>query len=133
MKQLTVILSFLMMLSSPAVAQNLGDIYYSKAIKARYANDVPDYPNIIKFYRLSAGHGNTSAQNNLAVMYRYGDGVPKDYITAHMWFNIAAANGHDRAGIFRDELTKQMTTAGNEKAQAMARECLNSGYTNCGY
>ena len=127
------VLAFLMMFCSPVLAQSLGDVYYSKAFEARYGNDVPDYSNVIKFYRLSAEQGNTQAQTNLAVMYRYGDGVPKDYITAHMWFNIAAANGHERAGTFRDELTRQMSKAGNEKAKAMARECMSSSYTKCGY
>ena len=51
---------------------------------------------------------------------------------AHMWYNLAAANGHKKAGGWRDELAKKMSPAAIEKAQAMARECMSSGYTKCG-
>ena len=51
---------------------------------------------------------------------------------AHMWSNIGAANGNEGGGINRDEIAKEMTPAAIEKAQAMARECMSSGYTKCG-
>ena len=50
-----------------------------------------------------------------------------------MWYNIASANGQDQAGGYRDERADLMTPAAIEKAQAMARECMSSGYTKCGY
>jgi len=52
---------------------------------------------------------------------------------AHMWYNIASANGHEKAGGYRDELAGLMPPEDMSKAQAMARECINSGYTKCGY
>jgi len=52
---------------------------------------------------------------------------------AHMWFNIGAANGDDNAGDSRDKTAKKMTPAAIETATAMARECMSSGYTKCGY
>ena len=42
------------------------------------------------------------AQNDLAVMYEYGDGVLQDNTMAHMWHNIASANGDDKSGKCRD-------------------------------
>ena len=66
-------------------------------------------------------------------MYEYGNGVLQDNTMAHMWYNIASANGHEKAGGYRDELAGLMTSADISKAQAMARECMNSGYTKCGY
>ena len=66
-------------------------------------------------------------------MYDLGKGVPQDYAMAHMWYNIGAANGHKLGGTNRDSLSKQMTSADISKAQAMARECMNSGYKKCGY
>lgn len=59
--------------------------------------------------------------------------LPPDNVMAHMWFNIASANGHEDAGESRDDLAANMTTPDIYKAQAMARKCLDSGYTECGY
>jgi TPR repeat protein len=39
----------------------------------------------VKWYRLSADQGDAFAQHNLGYMYAKGDGVPQDYIQAHMW------------------------------------------------
>ena len=36
-------------------------------------------------------------------MYRNGNGIPQDNITAHMWNNITSANEHEDVGEFRDE------------------------------
>ena len=65
-------------------------------------------------------------------MYEYGKGVLQDNVIAHMWYNVAAANGDDKAGKRRDLIAKKMSPAAIEKAQAMARECMSSGYTKCG-
>jgi TPR repeat protein len=64
-------------------------------------------------------------------MNEYGDGVLQDNITAHMWYNIASANGHEKAGEYRAELAGLMTADAIEKATAMARECMNSNYKKC--
>ena len=50
---------------------------------------------------------------------------------AHMWYNIASANG--QAGKWRDELEGLMTPADISKAQAMAREYMSSDYKKSGY
>ena len=69
-----------------------------------------------------ADQGDAKAQYNLGLMYREGRGVPQDYITAHMWFNLAAAQGSSRASKNRDHVAKQMTSADVYKAQKLARE-----------
>jgi uncharacterized protein len=94
---------------------------------------IQDYAEAVKWYRLAAEQGYAGAQNNLGVMYEFGDGVLQDNTMAHMWYNIASANGDDKSGEWRDELAGQMTSTAIEKAQAMARECMSSGYTKCGY
>ncbi len=92
-----------------------------------------DYAEAIRWYRLAADQGAATAQYNLGVMYEYGGGVLQDNVMAHMWYNIASANGHDKAGEWRDERAGLMTSAAIEKAQGMAHECMSSGYQNCGY
>ena len=91
-----------------------------------------DNAEAVKWYRLAAEQGNVSAQNNLGVMYENGLGVLQDNVMAHMWYNIASANGVEKAGEWRDKRAGLMTSADISKAQAMARECMSSGYKNFG-
>ena len=51
---------------------------------------------------------------------RRGQGVPQDYVQAHMWFNLAAAQGDPSAAKQRDLLALKMTPSQIEKAQALA-------------
>ena len=37
-----------------------------------------------------ADKGDAGAQGNLGFMYYLGQGVPQDYVQAHVWFNLAA-------------------------------------------
>ena len=95
---------------------------------------VPQEKNeAIKWYRLAAEQGFSGAQLFLGDMYAKGDSVLQDNVMAHMWFNIASANGVETAGEYRNERAGLMTTADISKAQAMARECMSSGYIKCGY
>ena len=86
----------------------------------------------VEWYRLAAEKGNASAQADLGGMYATGKGVPQDNIMAHMWYNLGAANGFEKAGEWRDERAGFMTNADISKAQALARQCMSSGYTKCG-
>ena len=94
---------------------------------------IQDYKEAGKLYRLAAEQGYASAQGNLGIMYYYGHGVIQDNTIAHMWFSVGAANGDEVGGSNIDKIAKKMAPAAIEKAQAMARECMNSGYTKCGY
>jgi TPR repeat protein len=65
------------------------------------------------------------AQSNLGFAYRDGEGVPQDYVQAHMWLNLAAAQAKpdDRvAAEARDKLVAKMTSAQIAEAQRLARE-----------
>ena len=86
----------------------------------------------MKWFRLAAEQGIAKAQSNLGTMYELSKGVLQDNAVAHMWYNIGAANGNELGGTNRDKIAKKMTPAAIEKAQAMARECMSSGYTKCG-
>ena len=92
-----------------------------------------DYKEAARMYRLAAEQGFPMAQNSMGMVYEYGIGVLSDNVMAHMWYNIASANGQDKAGESRDAKASQMTSTDISKAQAMARECMSSGYTKCGY
>jgi hypothetical protein len=53
--------------------------------------------------------------------------VPQDYVTAHMWFNLSAAQGHPDAVNSRDILAQRMTPAQVTEAQKLARAWKPSG------
>ena len=91
-----------------------------------------DYAEAVRWYRLDADQGDADAQLNLGFSYEYGEGLPQNNIMAHMWYNLASENGAKQGGEWRDERAGLMTAADIAKAQAMARECMDSGYKNCG-
>lgn len=126
MTRITVILAAMLSLAfTPLAAQD-----FQKGLAAYQAED---YAEAVRWYRLAADQGYTNAQYNLGLMYELGRGVLQDNVTAHMWYNIGAANGNKLGGTNRDNIAKGMTSSDISKAQAMARECMASGYTKCGY
>jgi TPR repeat protein len=64
-------------------------------------------------------------------MYATGQGVLKDEVYAHMWWNIAASNGKGEAQSNRDKVVEKMTPSQIEKAQQLARECVAKEYKGC--
>lgn len=83
------------------------------------------------WYRLAAEQGYVQAQYNLAVLYRKGKGVMEDANAAHMWYNIAAADGDQFAWHARDRLEKTMTPEQIVQTIQKAKTCLSSNYANC--
>ncbi len=80
-----------------------------------------DYKEAVKWFRLSADQGYSSAQSHLGVMYANGQGVLQDYVLAHMWWNLSGSNGYEDAVINRNIVEKKMSPSQIEKAQEMAR------------
>lgn len=68
------------------------------------------------------------AQYNLGFMYYKGQGVILDYVTAHIWFNLGAANGDTSAAKARDLVAELISPANLSEAQRRARVCLASKY-----
>jgi TPR repeat protein len=82
---------------------------------------------------LAADAGDATAQDSLGVMYLNGEGVPRDYVAAYTWFNIAAATvpasdegWHARLDRFRDTIAGDMTPAQVEEARARAMAWIRS-------
>ena len=50
---------------------------------------------------------------------------------AHMWLNIADANGDASARELRDNLERDMTRAEISRATELARACMASDYQDC--
>ena len=73
MKHVTIILAFLMTLSSPVAAQDL-----QKGVTAYQAGD---YATALQEWKPLAEAGDAAAQYNLGYMYDSGKGVLQDYAT----------------------------------------------------
>ena len=149
MKQITIKIAFLMMLSSPVAAQEVKLFAFpptdaevilveeggpeAKVKLGREYQDVKDYKEAFKWYKLAAEQGYADAQLNIGLMYSHGGmGVLRDYNQAYMWLNIGAANGSSAAKRWRKKVAGNMTSKRIEKAKVMARKCMESNYKKCG-
>ena len=85
-----------------------------------------DYKTAFEEFKRLAQQGYAGAQTNLGLMYAKGQGVPEDYVQAHMWINIVAsrstAEKHKEYSKVRDLLAKVMTPSQIAEAQELARE-----------
>ena len=106
------------------IAQNkLGNLFFYGGVGV-----TQHYEEAIKWYQLAAEQGEPSSQNILGVMYKNGNGVTQDKVLAHMWFNIAASNGSEKAMKNRDKIESVMSSAQIISAQNLAR-VLSKKYT----
>jgi TPR repeat protein len=78
----------------------------------------------IKWYRLSAAQGHTSAQLKLGNIYQLGRGVPQDDMLAYMWFDIAAKQGREEAFEYRKTVAARIDPELISEAQAWADDWL---------
>jgi TPR repeat protein len=107
------------------------------------AYDRSDYETALKEWRPLAEQGNAEAQFRMGRLYDYvqqseivlalyslgefyanGQGVPQDYVQAHMWYNLAAGQNVERAAKAREDLAKSMTSEQIAEAERLAREWL---------
>ncbi len=62
----------------------------------------------------------------LGLVYAVGRDGAKDLVTAHKWFNIAAARGCPRAKARREEIAHEMSKDQIADAQRAAREWITT-------
>ena len=110
------------LIGEPNAQMHLG-IMFAEGIGGR----PPNYEVAAAWYRAAAEQGSPHAQVLLAFAYSIGEGVPEDYVAAHMWVNLAAAKlppgkARDAALQLRSQLTAKMTPAQITDAQKLAQE-----------
>ena len=66
----------------------------------------------------------------LGMMYSIGREMPVDLVSAHKWFNLAAAKGNAEAVRLRREIAGQMSDAEIATAQRAARDWLQGNRGN---
>ena len=62
----------------------------------------------------------------LGILYSAGGEIPADYVSAHKWFNIAAARGNKDAARLRREIAAEMSDNDIASAQRAARDWLKT-------
>jgi TPR repeat protein len=72
------------------------------------------------FAKLST-RGSFVSQYHLGLLYLKGMGTLQDYCYAHLWFNIASSQGHNKARIQLEKITNKMCPQQIANAQLMAR------------
>jgi clan AA aspartic protease (TIGR02281 family) len=90
----------------------------------------------VKWFRKSAEQGDANGQWMLGRMYQDGRGVPRNYVIAYMWTNIAVgrvstAADRDAALKFRDSIAIAMSPTQIANAQQISQTCLDSNYKLC--
>ncbi len=104
----------------------LGNIHYrcGREIISLCASAIPAYPDYteaVKWYRKAAEQSDAIAQLYLGRMYVAGQGVPQDYVLAHKWLNLAAAQ-KSTVTKERDLVAADMTREQIAEAQRLVRE-----------
>ena len=74
----------------------------------------------------AAQAGAPDALFELGMLYATGRDIDMDLVSAHKWFNLAAARGNVSAKTYRVELSQEMTTDQISEAQKQAREWLQT-------
>jgi TPR repeat protein len=114
MRLMTLLLVLLVWAPAPAVAGPFED--------GLAAHGRGDYATALLLLRPLAEQGEVHAQFILGYMNANGHGVPQDFVKAHMWFNLSAAQGEAEAAENRDIVAAKMTPAQIAEAQKLARE-----------
>jgi TPR repeat protein len=119
------------------LAADQGDVDAQFYLGVMYSDGlgVPeDYAEGARWYRLAADQGEPQAQYNLGVYYSKAQlGGRPDFVSAYMWFNLAAAHfkpsdpRRNTAINSRELVEKQMTAEQLAEAQKRAREWTPAG------
>ena len=94
----------------------LGSMYEDGVVVSR------DHGEAVKWYRRAAELGLAEAQVNLGFRYVKGQGVARGLVRAHMWSNLAAAQGAEMAMDNRAIVAATMTPDQIAEVQGLARE-----------
>jgi TPR repeat protein len=80
----------------------------------------------IETVEMGSQTGSPDALFELGMLYATGRDVAADLVTAHKWFNLAAARGNESARIRRTEISIEMSAEQIAEAQKLAREWVQT-------
>ncbi|MBT6117523.1 MAG: hypothetical protein HOH66_06615, partial [Rhodospirillaceae bacterium] len=114
-RRIGIAVAFCGLLSAPAAAD------YATGLTAFRTGD---FATAVVELQVSAEIGDADSQYLLGQINENGLGVPQNFLRAHVWYNLAAASGHEAAANARDALAKRMAPDQVAKAQSRASEWL---------
>jgi len=104
----------------------LGEMYF-------YGNEVPrNYKEAFKWHMLAAQQGYKSAQSSLGFSYYNGWGIEKSKVKAYVWWSLGSIGQNqpiDQLNL--ENLEKELSQAEIERAQDIAKKCLESKFKIC--
>ena len=100
-----------------------GDNEAQFGLGALYHYQKGNYQEAAKWYRLAANQGHAGAQLSLGLLYYDGRGVPKDYVKAWAWINLAAQEIKE-AVEFKSVIKKKLTAEQAAEAQKLSSKLL---------
>ncbi len=99
----------------PQSCKELAEFYYHG-----HDDVFQNYRKAARLFLVAAEDGHFKPQYYLGVMYQKGQGVPQNYVLAHMWINIACRYGATDWEKIREEIEELLTPEQIERAQDMA-------------
>jgi TPR repeat protein len=112
LKQGVATILLMLSLAAPVAAGPLEDGYtaYTRG----------DFATAMRLMRPLADQGHVTAQTVVGLMYYFNYGG--DYVSAYMWFRLAAAQGNAFAEMFLKDTAGKMTREQIAQAEELARE-----------
>ena len=102
-----------------------------------------DYSEAMRLLALAVAKGDSNSMILLGAVWHEGRGVEPDNYKAYIWFSLASENIRRKNPKFADdaiyaEAQRDAAAAALDKktllrAQSLAKQCLASGYKDCGY
>ena len=101
-----------------------GDAASQLIVGMRYL-ELQNYDQALHWFEKSAVQGNLEAQMYLGDAYARGRGVAIDFVKAHMWLSLAAAQGGYEAKNRFQYLLSKMTPEQIAEAQRVSGDCAS--------
>ena len=117
-----IFLSFLVFSAVPAAAS-------ADYQAGRDAYDNQDYAAAFENWTSAADSGDAQSQFALAKLYEQGQGVPQNFVRAHLFYNLAGSKGLADARDARDALAAKMSINQVAEAQSSALDWHPVGKT----
>ena len=80
------------------------------------------YEVALRLWQPMADQGLSGAQYGIGLMYDKGRGVTQNFVLAHKWFDLSAAQGNQSAVLSRDAAARRMSPTEITEAKKLARE-----------
>jgi TPR repeat protein len=94
-----------------------------------------NYDEAARWYRLASEQGLARAQRQLGWLWvrnlPFSETETQTFITAHMWLNIATANGDEQARKYLETIEFYLPPSSILEAQRRAQVCMASDYQDC--